>query len=193
MDLSTVKAGWGKLTDWLMPPTDQPVVNGTEEEPVFVDTVDGADANKKRSFGTLISGAFGGKSSATRVETIREVNGGSYTYTEPDDGYEEDEPEPQQPTRPNLVVHEAPKLKVRIYTPTSFDQAAGIADDLRDKRAVVVNYERVETELQRRICDFINGCCYVTDGGVKRVCDTIVLYVPEGVNVSEAMSIAAVK
>ena len=68
-----------------------------------------------------------------------------------------------------------------------------IADDLRAKKAVIVNYEKVEAEQQRRICDFINGSCYVTDGGAKRISDYIVLYVPEGVNVSEAMSVALEK
>ena len=88
---------------------------------------------------------------------------------------ENDEPEPEQPVRPKLTVHAAPKLKVRIYTPTTFDEVVNIADDLRDKKAVVVNYERVDVDLQRRICDFVNGSCYVQDGGVKRICNTIVL------------------
>ena len=45
-------------------------------------------------------------------------------------------------------------------------------------------------EEQRRICDFVNGVCYVLDGCAKRISEQIVLYVPEGVDVDEAMSVA---
>lgn len=93
--------------------------------------------------------------------------------------------------RPKFKVHtnNVPKLKVKIYAPRNFDQVAAIADDLRAGRACVVNYERVENSEQRRICDFVNGTCYVLDGCARRISDQIVLYVPRGVDVSEAMSV----
>lgn len=182
-----LKAGWSKFVDLLMPPPES-------EDVVFEKENDVEEPVQKKGFATVVKGMFGGSARTGREETVNVVNGGSYTYTDPyDDDEDVDAPAPQQPVRPKLIVHEAPKLNVQIYTPKSFDEVVGIADDLRDKNAVVVNYERVDTDLQRRICDFINGCCYVTDGGVKRVCGTIVLYVPEGVNVAEAMSVAAYK
>jgi len=94
--------------------------------------------------------------------------------------------------RPKLTVHttKTPSLKVRIYAPTNFDQVTAIADDLKAGKAAVVNYERIEAEEQRRICDFVNGVCYVLDGCAKRISEQIVLYVPEGVDVDEAMSVA---
>ena len=53
-----------------------------------------------------------------------------------------------------------------------------------------VNYEKIEAAEQRRICDFVNGVCYVLDGCAKRVTGQIVLYVPAGVDVAEAMTVA---
>lgn len=93
-----------------------------------------------------------------------------------------------QPERPKLTVHttQIPSLNVKIYVPRSFDQVPEIADDLKAGRAVLVNYERVELEEQRRICDFINGVCYIMNGEVKRVSTAMVLYAPDGVNVYEA-------
>lgn len=182
------KTGWRKVKDLLMPYPEE--AYDDVEEQVLDEVEEAQEKAQKRGFGTVIGGMFGRSSKAGREETVRVANGGSYTYD--DDAYD-DEPEPEQPVRPKLTVHEAPKLKVRIYTPTTFDEVVNIADDLRDKKAVVVNYERVDVDLQRRLCDFVNGSCYVQDGGVKRICNTIVLYVPEGVNVSEAMSVAALK
>ncbi len=93
-----------------------------------------------------------------------------------------------QPERPKLTVHttQIPSLNVKIYVPRSFDQVQEIADDLKAGRAVLVNYERVELEEQRRLCDFINGVCYIMNGEVKRVSTAMVLYAPDGVNVYEA-------
>ena len=94
--------------------------------------------------------------------------------------------------KPKFTVHTTKKqnLNVRIYAPVNFDQVTAIADDLKAGKAAVVNYERVEAEEQRRICDFVNGVCYVLDGCAKRISAQIVLYVPKGVDVDEAMSVA---
>ena len=93
-----------------------------------------------------------------------------------------------QQERPKLTVHttQIPSLNVKIYVPRSFDQVQEIADDLKACGAVLVNYERVELEEQRRLCDFINGVCYIMNGEVKRVSTAMVLYAPDGVNVYEA-------
>ena len=190
-----IKSAWKGLKDFVMPPTDE--TRRIEEEPPVIAVADAE--GKKQSLKERLTGIFGTGSQSQEGEVRHVANGGTVTYPYDDGGDEEEgydeepAPAPKKPERPNLVLHQAPRLKVRVYEPSNFDQAAAIADDLRDQVAVVVNYERVEVAEQRRICDFINGCCYVTDGGVKRISDTIVLYVPEGVNVSEAMSVALEK
>ncbi|MBR2215623.1 MAG: cell division protein SepF [Selenomonadaceae bacterium] len=95
--------------------------------------------------------------------------------------------------RPQLTVHttKIPELKVQVFAPTNFEQVTGVADDLLSKKAVIINYEMVDHLMQRRICDFVNGVCYVTDGEATRISNNIVLYVPEGVDVTEAMAAVA--
>jgi cell division inhibitor SepF len=97
---------------------------------------------------------------------------------------------PAVSSRPQLTVHvtKTPELKIQVYVPSKFDQVMEIADDLKNNKAVIVNYERVTTEEQRRICDFINGACYVIDGAAKRISAAMVLYVPNGVSVADAVS-----
>ena len=106
--------------------------------------------------------------------------------------YEKAAAQSRRHERPRLTVHttKQPSLKVRIYAPTDFEQVTSIADDLKGGKATVVNYERIEAGEQRRICDFVNGVCYVLDGCAKRISPQIVLYVPQGVDVDEAVSIA---
>lgn len=78
------------------------------------------------------------------------------------------------------------ELSVDIYVPSTFDQVTGIAEDLLAKKAVIVNFERVDQAEQRRICDFVNGVCYVLDGEARRISDGMMLYVPSGVDVATA-------
>ncbi len=94
--------------------------------------------------------------------------------------------------QPQLTVHttKQPRLKMQIYAPRNFEQVTSIADDLKAGKACVVNFEQIETVEQRRICDFVNGVCYVLDGSARRISNKIMLYVPAGVDVSEAMTLA---
>lgn len=122
------------------------------------------------------------------------VSGGDSIYVE---RTEAQEPAPSFRARtraqhPQLTVHttKIPELRVQIYVPENFDQVTDIADNLKSGKAVVVNYERVAVEEQRRICDFVNGACYVVNGCAKRISEQIVLYAPEGVDVAEAMPAA---
>ena len=90
-----------------------------------------------------------------------------------------------------LTVHTANResFRVQIYAPADFDQVTAIADDIRSGKACVVNYEKIDKAEQCRICDFVNGVCYVMKGGVTRISDEIVLYVPAGIKVTDAMSL----
>jgi len=132
--------------------------------------------------------------SAERTE-VREANGGSYDVhgaSASRRSFGRSTSRQQHTERPQLTVHttKVASLKVQIYAPTNFDQVTAIADDIKAGKAAVVNYERIDASEQRRICDFVNGVCYVLNGCAKRITDQIVMYVPDGVDVSEAMSIA---
>ncbi|MBO6203384.1 MAG: cell division protein SepF [Selenomonas sp.] len=98
----------------------------------------------------------------------------------------------QKKSQPQLTVHttKQPQLKMQIYAPRNFEQVTAIADDIKAGKACVVNYEQIEAMEQRRICDFVNGVCYVLDGSAKRISNQIMLYVPNGVDVTEAMTMA---
>lgn len=93
-----------------------------------------------------------------------------------------------QPERPRVV---APMFDMKIYRPADYNQVAGITDDVLTQKAVVVNYENVNPEEQRRICDFIEGACYAVDGTVTKISDRIFLYSPAGIDASDLASLVA--
>lgn len=90
-----------------------------------------------------------------------------------------------------VVNNKEQDMRIQIYTPQNFDSVSEIADALKSKRSAIVNYERVEMAEQRRICDFLNGVCYVQNGDVRRITSTMVLYVPDCVEIKEVNSVAS--
>ena len=124
------------------------------------------------------------------AEELKVSNGGTVRFDR--SGYQTGSYQHHESNRPQLTVHttKTSELKVQIYAPSTFDQVAAISDDLKAGKACVVNYEKVEDAEQRRICDFVNGTCYVLDGCAKRISGKIVLYVPQGVDVTAAMTVA---
>ncbi|MCR5175955.1 MAG: cell division protein SepF [Anaerovibrio sp.] len=95
--------------------------------------------------------------------------------------------------KPNLTLHtnnslKAIDLKIQVFVPQRFDDVREIADALKARQAAIVNYERIELPEQQRICDFLNGVCYVQDGFLHRISNTMVLYAPNGVEIDEIKS-----
>lgn len=93
--------------------------------------------------------------------------------------------EPRSDHRNNLVsIHSAQSIKVVVCEPTTFDEAQNIADNLKNRRQVVVNMENTPPELRQRITDFVSGTTYALDGHYHKLGDNIVLFAPSNVEIS---------
>lgn len=180
-----------KVMDWIKKITDiimplEPIAEEEEEEPKKAEEKTVAQpvnvAPKKVATG-------GGAMNYTSSSIVNTSDSGSMSM----DGmrYTAYSDVAATPTaRPSLTVVKPHELTVKIYAPENFDQVVGIADDILGKKAAVVNYERVAESDQRKICDFVNGVCYATDGSVNMISDRIFLYMPPGVESGEIARIA---
>ena len=114
-------------------------------------------------------------------------------YDEDEDVYEdEDEPEErnqtppprereeprrreyQEPPRRNnggkvVNIHATTQLQVVLVKPDRYENASEIADHLRDKRTVVLNLEKTQKDVSRRLLDFLSGVAYAQEGKIKKV------------------------
>ena len=72
---------------------------------------------------------------------------------------------------------------VVLFRPTSFNDATKAADDLRDKKAVIVNLENVDKAISRRVIDFLSGCAYAIDGTVNKIALATYLFCPHNMEV----------
>lgn len=84
-----------------------------------------------------------------------------------------------------VSLHTQRQMRVMVSEPRSFDDAQEIADHLRNRRPVIVNLERVETELARRVVDFVSGAAYALSGSVQKVGGGIFLFAPNNVDISK--------
>ncbi len=76
------------------------------------------------------------------------------------------------------------KMKVIVIEPKGFDDAQQVANCMREKRPVVINFEHTEPEAAKRIIDFISGTTYALNGEIKKVGKHVFLCAPSNVNVT---------
>ena len=128
-------------------------------------------------------------------------------YDEDEDVYEdEDEPEErnqtpppreredprrgeyQEPPRRNnggkvVNIHATTQLQVVLVKPDRYENASEIADHLRDKRTVVLNLEKTQKDVSRRLLDFLSGVAYAQEGKIKKVALQTYIVTPYNVDI----------
>ena len=75
-------------------------------------------------------------------------------------------------------IHATTQLQVVLVKPERFENAAEIADHLREKRTVVLNLEQTNKDISRRLLDFLSGVAYAQDGKIKKVAVNTYLITP---------------
>lgn len=75
------------------------------------------------------------------------------------------------------------KQEVILFHAKTFDDAAKAADELRNKKAVILNMENVDKALTRRVVDFLSGCVYALDGKVKKIAQSTYLFCPHSMDI----------
>ncbi|WP_138204413.1 cell division protein SepF [Haloimpatiens lingqiaonensis] len=84
-------------------------------------------------------------------------------------------------------IHTNASAKVVIVKPESFDEAAGICDDLKNRKIVVVNTSNLEGKIAQRLLDFIGGASYVLNGNLQEVERNVYILSPSNVAVSNEL------
>ncbi len=95
-----------------------------------------------------------------------------------DSDIEEEEYEPSK--EGSKSVSKEYKNKTILVEPRAFSEAQQIADYLKAKNQVVVNFKRVTSDVSKRIMDFLNGIIYAIDGTMEKLGPGIVLCAPKG-------------
>ncbi|PLR97361.1 cell division protein SepF [Bacillus sp. T33-2] len=117
-----------------------------------------------------------------------------YDYNEEEQLVEE-EIEPVRQSRQTVQKQNVVSLqsvqkssKVILMEPRVYAEAQEIADHLKNRRAVVVNLQRIEHDQAKRIVDFLSGTVYAITGDIQRIGANIFLCTPDNVEVSGNIS-----
>lgn len=78
--------------------------------------------------------------------------------------------------------------KVVLCEPQSYDEVQEIADNILNKRSIVINLQQVDSYQAKRIVDFLSGTVYAINGDIQKLGLATFLCTPENVDVSGAIS-----
>ena len=98
------------------------------------------------------------------------------------DDAEEEPVEGAQKKNKVVNIHATTQLKVVLVKPDRFENASEIADQLKDKRTVVLNLESTNKDVARRLVDFLSGCAYALDGKIKKIAISTYIITPYNVD-----------
>jgi len=120
-------------------------------------------------------------------------------------GFEEDNLDDDEKTRDNrlreeddsfsaskrkgqvLNLHAQRQMKVVVSEPRAFEDVQGLAENLKNRRPVIINLEKADTELAKRVIDFISGATYALNGTLQKVGSGIFLVVPSNMDISSEL------
>ncbi|MFR8505568.1 MAG: cell division protein SepF [Peptoniphilus sp.] len=117
-----------------------------------------------------------------------------YEYEDFDDEFENEvsESEAVEPAYTPKPASQKPAAKTRVsasnmvitvHEPLSYDESPLIVDDLRDFKAVVLNFEQLDVDVKRQIFDFVSGALYALDGKMQKVNKDIFILAPNNVEI----------
>ena len=80
-------------------------------------------------------------------------------------------------------IHATTQLQVVLVKPERFENAAEVADHLKEKRTVVLNLEQTNKDIARRLIDFLSGVAYAQEGKIKKVAVNTYIITPYNVDI----------
>jgi cell division inhibitor SepF len=88
--------------------------------------------------------------------------------------------------RQNKVVsiHTTIAAKVKIVKPSTYEEAADICDELKNRKIIVINTTGLEPRIAQRLLDFMGGASYALGGDLEEVEKGVYLLSPATVEVS---------
>lgn len=75
-------------------------------------------------------------------------------------------------------------FKLILIEPRTFEECPKLVDSLKSKKPVIINLEKLETEIARKIFDFLSGATYALDGNVQKVANNIFIFAPANVDIT---------
>lgn len=90
----------------------------------------------------------------------------------------------QKPAEQRKTFQTSGTFKMVVIEPKGFEECPKLVDNLKGRRPVIINLEKIETETARKIFDFLSGATYALNGNVQKVAANIFIFAPESVDIT---------
>lgn len=104
-----------------------------------------------------------------------------------DPAYSYSQPEVDRSNQIKVVSH--PNFKgyeVKVMEPRSFDEAAVIVQNLKERKTIVLNLHLLDKEQSQRTIDFVCGAAHALNGHPQKVGDLVFIFTPSNVTLTMA-------
>jgi cell division inhibitor SepF len=93
---------------------------------------------------------------------------------------------PRERKRVSLLSSYKDKARSRVFVaePKEFEEIQIIADNFKENIPVIINLQKADQGLAKRVIDFCSGLTYALEGNIKKVADKVFLITPHNVEVS---------
>lgn len=75
-------------------------------------------------------------------------------------------------------------MKLVVIEPNSFEESPKLVDSLKERKPVIINLEKIDSETARKIFDFLSGATYALNGNVQKVANNIFVFAPDNVDIT---------
>ena len=75
-------------------------------------------------------------------------------------------------------------FKLLVIEPNGFEDCSKLVDELKTRKPIIVNLEKLDPDLARKIFDFLGGATYALDGKVQKIANNIFVFAPENVDIT---------
>lgn len=93
-----------------------------------------------------------------------------------------------RPVEKKASMNGSSPFKMVVIEPKSFDECSKLVDNLKARKPIIINLEKVETDLARKMFDFLSGATYALSGNVQRVTQNIFIFAPKNVDITAQMN-----
>ena len=80
-------------------------------------------------------------------------------------------------------INASGQFRMVVIEPKNLDECKKLVDNMRNFKPIIVNLERVETDLARKMFDFLNGATYALEGNAQKINQNIYIFAPKNVNI----------
>lgn len=92
--------------------------------------------------------------------------------------------QPRLTKKSNLIsLPSAKHHNIVIMEPGDMKEAQEVGDNLKCNKPIIVNLQKVDRDMARRIVDFLTGITYALDGHLQKIQEDIFLFTPSNIEI----------